>query len=97
MMYWPGGGGWGWGLMSFGMVLIWALVIIGVVIVIRYLVRADRRSVSAPSGPRPAELILAERFARGEIDEDEYRQRLGVLRGTVRPGSPSRTDRHDPS
>jgi putative membrane protein len=25
--------------------------------------------------------MLAERFARGEIDEDEYRRRLEVLRG----------------
>ena len=25
--------------------------------------------------------ILAERFARGEIDEDEYRQRRSALRG----------------
>jgi putative membrane protein len=30
---------------------------------------------------RPAEEILAERYARGEISVDEYRQRLGVLRG----------------
>ena len=26
-----------------------------------------------------AEAILGERFARGEISDDEYRQRLGVL------------------
>ena len=36
-----------------------------------------------PSGPRPAsaEQVLAERFARGEIDDEEYRQRLATLRG----------------
>ncbi|MED7827284.1 SHOCT domain-containing protein [Streptomyces chiangmaiensis] len=28
----------------------------------------------------PPERVLAERFARGEIDEEEYRRRLGVLR-----------------
>ncbi|WP_345475454.1 SHOCT domain-containing protein [Actinoallomurus oryzae] len=27
-----------------------------------------------------AERVLAERYARGEIDEEEYRERLGVLR-----------------
>jgi putative membrane protein len=27
-----------------------------------------------------AERVLAERYARGEIDEDEYRERLAVLR-----------------
>ena len=26
------------------------------------------------------EQVLSERYARGEIDEDEYRRRLGVLR-----------------
>lgn len=39
MMYPLGGGG--WGLMSIGMVLIWAPVIIGVVIAVCYLLRAD--------------------------------------------------------
>jgi len=28
--------------------------------------------------------MLAERFARGEIDETEYRNRLAALRGQVR-------------
>ena len=28
-----------------------------------------------------AERVLAERYARGEIDEEEYRERLSVLRG----------------
>jgi putative membrane protein len=28
-----------------------------------------------------AERLLAERYARGEIDEEEYRERLSVLRG----------------
>ena len=31
--------------------------------------------------PGSAQKLLAERFARGEIDEDEYRERLGVLNG----------------
>ncbi|MEV7960483.1 SHOCT domain-containing protein, partial [Streptomyces sp. NPDC088141] len=31
-------------------------------------------------GSRRAEDLLAERFARGEIDEDEYERRLTVLR-----------------
>lgn len=96
MMYWPGGG-WGWGLMSVGMVLIWALVVIGVIVGIRYFVRTGRRPGYAPAGPRTPEQILAERFARGEIDEDEYRQRLGTLRGIMPPGSAPRADHHDPA
>jgi uncharacterized membrane protein len=31
-----------------------------------------------------AEEVLAERYAKGEISADEYRQRLGVLRGRER-------------
>lgn len=38
-----------------------------------------------PAGPAAAETILRERYARGEIDEAEYRQRLEVLRG-AEPG-----------
>ena len=36
-------------------------------------------------GPSP-EQFLAERFARGEIDEDEYNRRLTVLRETTECG-----------
>jgi putative membrane protein len=48
------------------------------------LFRALDRSSGAPAGPaRPApEQLLAERFARGEIDEEEYRRRLARLTGT---------------
>jgi Short C-terminal domain len=33
----------------------------------------------------PPEQILAERFARGEIDEDEFHQRMTVLRAEAPP------------
>jgi putative membrane protein len=77
MMWWygPGMTGWGYGLMTVSMVLFWALVIFGVVALVRYLSRNDRGS-GAPATPKE---LLAERFARGEIDEDEYRRRLEVL------------------
>ncbi|GAB2448968.1 SHOCT domain-containing protein [Streptomyces incanus] len=86
MPYWNGHGmnGWGWFAMSLGTVLVWALLIIAGVLVVRALGRA-------PGPPRPpvdrpaAEQVLAERFARGEIDEDEYRRRLAVLRGGAPP------------
>jgi putative membrane protein len=31
--------------------------------------------------------LLAERFARGEIDDEEYRHRLAVLRGEGQPAN----------
>jgi putative membrane protein len=36
---------------------------------------------SAGAAPKEAERLLDERFARGEIDEDEYRRRRAVLHG----------------
>ena len=42
---------------------------------------ATRRS-SEPRGTSSARRILEERFARGEIDADEFRSRLAVLEGT---------------
>jgi putative membrane protein len=42
----------------------------------------ESRSSSAPKRRHPVdpEQVLAERFARGELDETEYAQRLSVLR-----------------
>lgn len=84
MMWWYGNGmdGWGYTLMTVSMVLFWGLVIYGVIAMVRYLGRQDRSMATA----RPtAEQVLAERFAHGQIDEQEYRQRLDTLRGGPRP------------
>jgi len=45
-------------------------------------VAGPRGTAASPSGSGEtrAEGVLAERFARGEIDENEYRQRLSLLR-----------------
>lgn len=40
----------------------------------------DHRSHRHWRDGEPAEEILADRFARGEIDEEEYNKRLSVLR-----------------
>ncbi len=84
MMYWYGDhmSGWGYALGIIGMVLFWALLITAVVALIRYL--GGGRGHEPPPPPPPphatAEQMLAERFARGEIDADEYRRRLDTLR-----------------
>ena len=77
MMYWYDGdhmSGWGVTLMTISTVGLWVLGIVGIVLLVRYLGRADRPG----PGPTP-ERLLAERFARGEIDEEEYRRRLETL------------------
>ena len=78
MMWWygPGMSGWGFALMTLGTVLFWALIVLAVIAVVRYLLTGgDRRLEERPT---PEEL-LAERFARGEIDEQDYHRRLNVL------------------
>ncbi len=71
--------GWGWGHHSWwgGLMMIgWWLLIAGVVVLV---VRAlGRQSSSTSTGG--AEQVLGERYARGEIDETEYRTRLAVIR-----------------
>lgn len=94
MMYGNNGWGWvGWILMSFGMVAFWALVITAIVLAVRWLMIAQRGpATNQPvTGHRRAQDLLAERFARGEIDENEYRKRLALLReqaGAVNNSSP---------
>ncbi|MFF3734969.1 SHOCT domain-containing protein [Streptomyces sp. NPDC002476] len=85
MMWYDGGWGGGWLLMAVIMVVFLSLLTAGIVALIHYLGGGRGRSPRTPSGEadwggRRAEDQLAERFARGEIDEDEYRRRLTVLR-----------------
>jgi putative membrane protein len=70
--------GWGYALGIIGMVLFWAVLVLAIAAAVRYLDR--RRRESFPPPPPTAEQVLAERFARGAIDADEYRQRLDTLR-----------------
>jgi putative membrane protein len=81
MMYWGNGmGAWGMVLMTLSTLLFWGLVIAGIVALVRYTGRSGQ--ASTPAGPPTApQQMLAERFARGEIDEEEYTRRLHVLSG----------------
>jgi putative membrane protein len=85
-MMWWNHGGWGagdWLAMSFMMVVFWGLVIALVVAVVRS-AHSDRGSQHGPADTiaQRADEVLAERFARGEIDEDEYTHRRTVLHTT---------------
>ncbi|WBP91938.1 SHOCT domain-containing protein [Kitasatospora cathayae] len=88
-MMWYGGWGWGgWLVMGVFMVLFWALLIAGVIALVHYLTSSRHGRQPGPPPPpgepgwgsRRAEDVLAERFAHGEIDEDEYKRRLALLR-----------------
>jgi putative membrane protein len=82
-MWWYGNGmnAWSYTLMTVSMVLFWGLIIYGLTAWGRYPARGDRSGGARPT----AEQLLAERFARGEIDEHEYYQRLDTLHGGPRP------------
>ncbi len=77
-----GGNGWGWGgiVMTVVLVVLLVAVIIALVFAIRYLSRSGSHYNRASSEATRAEDALAQRFARGEIDEDEYRRRMTLLR-----------------
>lgn len=78
---WHGFGGWGMGAGSLMTVLLWALVIAGIVALVRALSSgADRRRDDMPGRPGPsAQEIVKARYARGEIDRAEYEQKMRDL------------------
>lgn len=86
MMYWysNGMGDWGYVLMALSMLLFWGLIIGAIVALARYLGGARPTGQAQTTQNRP-EGILAERFARGEIDEEEYRRRIAVVRHPATP------------
>ena len=83
MYDWHDGGGWGsgsWIAMGLMMLAIWGLIAALVVYVVRNLGHRDTNQATSGAAPDPAMRILDERFARGEIDADEYNQRRELLR-----------------
>ena len=77
MMWWTGVDSWvGWLAMTLVMVGFWAVVV--------FAVWAIFRGEGTPrTEPRTAAQILEERYARGEIDANEFRLRQAALRGQV--------------
>ncbi len=78
---WNGGGwGWGWIVGAVVLVVLFALVITAVILTVRYFSEGGGHGgPGSPQQARGAEDVLGERFARGEIDEDEYRRRMTTL------------------
>ena len=77
---WPGGGmmGWGgyggYGMGVFGglfMLLFWGLIIVGLVLLVRWLWDRTQPGTMAGVGDAPLD-ILKRRYARGEIGKEEF-------------------------
>lgn len=72
-MGWYDMDGWNWVWMTTTMVVFWGAVAAVVITLIR-------RTSPTPATPHNTpEEVLRQRLARGEIDVDEYRQRLDAL------------------
>ena len=79
-----GDGWWGFGHMMYGgvgMLVFWGVIVLLIVLVARAL--GGFGSAREPSGPsrQTALEILQERYARGEIDQQEYEERRKTLGG----------------
>ena len=66
----------GWHMGPFGwilMVLFWGLIVFGIVAVVKWFL--VNPSGAGPSRDKTPMEILKERYARGEIDKDEFEQK----------------------
>lgn len=75
---------WGWGFggffMMFMMVIFWALIIVGIVFAVRAFSGAGTTMVGVGGvGKTRAIEILKERYARGEINTEEYESKKREL------------------
>lgn len=81
MMGWGSQGYGMWGMGGFGsimMILFWGLIIVGIILLIRYFTLGHGGSTSMMKERDPLE-ILRERYARGEIDTEEFEERKKAL------------------
>jgi putative membrane protein len=70
-----GARGFGYGFGWIFPLMFWVLILVGIFFLVRR--KQDWREWH---GARSGEAVLAERYAKGEISEEEYRQRKQVLR-----------------
>ena len=70
------GMGWGMGFGGLWMILFWGLIIFGIVAIIKWLGNSGNGTLPKQ---KTALDILKERYARGEIDEQEYQQKRREL------------------
>ncbi|HET8661692.1 MAG TPA: SHOCT domain-containing protein [Micromonosporaceae bacterium] len=71
--------GYGWMWPMGGMMVGWLLLTILLVVVVCVVV-ASAGSRSTPDETGSARRVLAERYARGEMDTEEYHRRVAALR-----------------
>ncbi|ELY45916.1 hypothetical protein DV706_19385 (plasmid) [Natronorubrum bangense] len=72
--------GWGWGMFG-GWGFLWLLLLVGLIVLV---VSAVNGSDQSQDGEQPDRALaeLRERYARGEINEEEFEERRRTLRDT---------------
>jgi putative membrane protein len=68
--------GWGGG---FFMIIIWVLVIVGIVLLVKWLMASAGKGEGASAKESPTE-ILKRRYAAGEIGKEEFEEKKKDLR-----------------
>ncbi len=86
MPHWYPGGGPGWAgfAMMLLMAVLWILVLVGAVLLVRWMLERNGGRLAFAGGP-PAESaleILQKRYARGEITAEQYREMRRELEGS---------------
>ncbi|HEX6268298.1 MAG TPA: SHOCT domain-containing protein [Burkholderiales bacterium] len=75
-MMWNGFDGMGWGWIGLGMVhmlLFWVLVILGIVVLVRWLAGGPREDWPRGDAPRALDILKA-RYAKGELTREQFEQ-----------------------
>ncbi|MBU1102042.1 SHOCT domain-containing protein [Patescibacteria group bacterium] len=70
-------GGWGFGGMMIFNLIFGILIIVGLIYLVRYLIRGGHSQISAEDS---ALNILKERYAKGEIDKKEFEEKMKDLK-----------------
>ncbi|MBX3646869.1 MAG: SHOCT domain-containing protein [Rhodocyclaceae bacterium] len=65
--------GFGWGGMGFGMILFWGLIVVVIAVLLRVLWGGGAPAERGQG--RSALDVLKERYARGEIEREEFEQK----------------------
>jgi len=82
-MHEQSGGGW---LMVLLMLILVVAVVVAVVALLRGTTTSQTAVVRTPGGAPDPRAVLQDRFARGEIDESDFRARMRALDETGRAG-----------